>query len=356
MFKTLKDFDFTNKKTLVRCDFNVPIDDKGNILDDFRIKESLPTIKYLLSQKAKIILMAHLGELNGKVVEILKMDRVKEKLAELLKMPVAKADDCVGETVKKQIENLKAGEILLLENLRFHKEEIENDLDFARELALLPARRSLGEGGCDVYVNEAFSVCHRNNASVVGVAQFLPSFAGLLLEKEILNLNKVLQNPMHPMTAIVGGKKVETKAKFINEISKIADFVITSGLIEKEILDKNIELKYPKKIIAPKENLIGADVDAKTEKIFENIILKSKTIIWNGPVGKIEDKNYRQGTLGIAEAIIKSGAFSVVGGGETVEFLKMENLMGKFSHISTGGGAMLAYLAGESLPGIVALG
>lgn len=343
--KTLKDFDFNNKRVLVRCDFNVPLSETGQILDDFRIKEALPTIKYLIDSNARVVIMAHLGEPEGKVVEILKLDNVAQKLSELLGMPVQKADDCVGQDVKDKVENLKSGEVLLLENLRFHIEETKNDENFAKELSLL----------CDIYVNEAFSVCHRAHASIVGVPKFLPSCAGLLLEKEILNLNKAMENPEHPMTAIVGGRKVETKAKFIDKISEVADFVITSGLIKKEILEKNIQLKFPEKIVAPKNNLDGKDINKETAEIFKSTILKSKTIIWNGPVGKIEDENYKKGTLQIANAIIESKAFSVVGGGETVEFIKSENLMDKFSHVSTGGGAMLAYLSGDKLPGFTAL-
>ena len=220
---------------------------------------------------------------------------------------------------------------MLLENLRFHKEETDNNLDFAKKLSYLG----------DIYVNDAFGVCHRDNASITGVPQFLPHCAGLLLEKEIESLDKVMKNPEKPMVAIVGGKKVETKSKFINNISKVADFVIVSGLIAKEVEEKNIKFKFPEKIIAPAGQLDGLDINEESIKIFQEKILQAKTVLWNGPFGKFEDKKYAKGTLAIANAIIESGAFSVVGGGETVEFLNKQGMIDKFSHVSTGGGAML---------------
>lgn len=345
MFKTLKDFSLFNKRVLVRCDFNVPIDEKGNILDDFRIKQTLPTIQYLIEQKAKIILMSHLGEPDGKVVPELKLDKVAEKLADYLNLSVGKEDDCVGIEVEEQTKELGQGKVLLLENLRFHKEETDNNLDFAKKLSYLG----------DIYVNDAFGVCHRDNASITGVPQFLPHCAGLLLEKEILSLDKVMKNPDKPMTAIIGGEKVETKAKFVNNISSVADCIIISGLIEKEVKEKNINFINPEKIIFPTGPLEGLDINEESIKIFSEKILQSKTVLWNGPFGQFESAKYAKGTLAIAKAIIGSGAFSVVGGGETVEFLNKQGMINKFSHVSTGGGAMLAYLAGDKLPGLDAL-
>jgi len=345
MFKTLKDFSVINKRVLVRCDFNVPVDEKGNILDDFRIQKTLPTIKYLLENKAKIILMSHLGEPGGKVVPELKLNKVAERLVEYLGFPIGKEDDCVGPEVESETNKLEDGRVLLLENLRFHKEETDNNPEFAKRLSFLG----------DVYVNDAFGVCHRNQASVTGVPEILPSCAGLLLEKEIESLEKVLKNPEKPMVAIVGGTKVETKSKFINNISKVADFVIISGLIAKEVSEKNIKFDFPEKIVVPFGQLDALDIDEDSIKMFQEKISEAKTIVWNGPFGKFEDKEYAKGTLAIANAIINSGAYSVVGGGETVEFLTKQGMIDKFSHVSTGGGAMLSYLSGEELPGLKAL-
>jgi len=345
MFKTLKDFNFKNKRALVRCDFNVPLDNNGNITDDFRIKQTLPTIKYLMENSAKVVLMCHLGEPEGKIVPELKTDKIAERLSKYLKIKVKKTDDCIGKEAEGNVVSLSNGEVLLLENLRFHKEETENNSDFAKHLSKLG----------DVYVNDAFGVCHRNNASVTLLPEFLPSCAGSLLEKEIAVLSKILESPEKPMTAIVGGKKVETKAKFINNISNVADNVIISGLIAKEVLEKEIRFNFPEKIVSPSGDLSALDINKESIKLFHEKILKSKTVLWNGPFGKFEDKKYSKGTLDIARAIIKSKAFSVVGGGETVEFLARNGILDKFSHVSTGGGAMLNYLSGDKLPGIEAL-
>jgi len=358
--KTLKDFNVENKRVLVRCDFNVPVDDRGNILDDFRIEQALPTIKYLIENNAKIILMSHLDpDSTGIADKKYNLDGIKKSLEKFLDMNIIKSPDCAGEDVEKLSQNLKGGQILLLENLRFHKEETEGNLEFAKQLS------ELG----DIYINDAFSVCHRNHASISGVPKYLPSGVGFLLEKEIENLDKVLGKFLQaekPMVAIVGGTKVETKSKFINRISKIADFVIISGLIKKEIIEKNIEFEFPEKIIGPKDNLDALDIDEKTTKMFQEKILSpygrspegghAKTVLWNGPFGKFEEEKYAKGTLAIAEAIIESKAFSVIGGGETVEFVTKHGLAEKFSHVSTGGGAMMAYLSGEELPGLTALG
>jgi len=357
MFKTLKDFSVTNKRVLVRCDFNVPLDKKGNILDDFRIKKTLPTIKYLIEQKSKIILMSHLGEPKGEIVQELKLDKVAERLSEYLNFSVAKADDCVGPEIESKVNLMEQGSVLLLENLRFHKEETATPpaggLDFAKKLSYLG----------DIYVNDAFSVCHRNNASITLVPKLLPSCAGLLLEKEIEVLDKILgKSPSadsgqaeKPMLVLIGGTKVETKSKFIDNISKVADFVVVSGLIAKEIAENNIKFKYQEKIITPLGDLGALDINKESVKLFCEKIMEAKTILWNGPFGKFEDKKYEKGTLALAEAIIDSGAFSVVGGGETVEFLNKKCIIDKFSHVSTGGGAMLSYLSGEKLPGIEAI-
>lgn len=344
--ETLKDFNLNKKRVLVRCDFNVPIDEKSNILDDFRIEQATPTINFLRQKGAKIILMSHLDDPPDEAVDSLRLNKIQERLADLLGMPIKKTDDCIGKGVEALTLGMKEGEILLLENLRFHKEEREGDINFARELS------RLGE----IYINEAFSACHRAHASISGVPKFLPHGAGLLLEKEIDYLNKLLREYKRPMVAIVGGKKVETKAKFINRISEIADTVLVSGLIEKEIKEKKIQLENPQKIITPIDSVgQGLDIGPKTIDLFREKIIEAETVVWNGPLGKIEEEEFSRGTEEIVKAIIESKVFSVAGGGETVEFIRKLNLLDKFSHISTGGGAMLSYLAGEKLPGIEAL-
>ncbi len=344
--KTLKDINVINKKVLVRCDFNVPVDEQGNILDDFRIRQSLFTINRLIESKAKIILMSHLDPKSTGVADSkFNLNKVAEKLSEYLGFSVAKADNCIGPEIESYADNLEPGQILLLENLRFHKEEEAGDLEFAKKLAYL----------AEVYVNDAFSVCHREHASITAVPILLPHCAGLLLEKEITNLDKLLQDPQKPMVAVIGGKKVETKSKFIDKISESADCVIISGLIKKEVQEKKIQFKEPEKILGPLDFLDGLDIDQKTTDIFCEKILQAKTVVWNGPFGKFEDEKYARGTLAIANAIIESGAYSVVGGGETVEFITKQGIIEKFSHVSTGGGAMLQYLSGEKLPGLEAL-
>jgi 3-phosphoglycerate kinase len=345
-FKTLKDISLTDKRVLVRCDFNVPLDENLNILDDFRIRQTIPTIKYLIEQRAKIILMSHLDpESTGVADKKYTLDKVAEKLAELMNVFIAKEDNCVGLEVEGQTNRLGDGKILLLENLKFYKEETENDLEFAKKLSYLG----------DIYVNDAFGSCHRDYASITGVSRLMSNCAGLLLEKEIKALDKVLRNPEKPMVAIVGGTKVETKSKFIDNISEVADFVIVSGLIAKEVAEKNIKFQHPEKVIVPVGQLDSQDINEDSIRIFQEKIMQAKTILWNGPFGKFEDAGYAKGTLAIAKAIIDSGAYSVVGGGETVEFISKQGILDKFSHVSTGGGAMLAYLSGDKLAGIEAL-
>ncbi len=344
--KSIRDFNLNDQCILVRCDFNVPLDDNGNILDDFKIRETLPTIKYLIENKAKIILMSHLSDPDGKVIEKFKLDKIKNKIEELAGISIKKADDCIGSEVENYVSNLNSGDILLLENLRFHKEEKDNDLEFAEKLSRLG----------DIFINDAFAECHRNYASIVGIPKFLPHGMGLLLEKEINNLTKVLENPERPMVVLIGGTKVHDKVKFIERMLMVADSIIVNGLIKKELSDKKMSFGGQEKIIWPDDsNLEALDISEQTAMSFRQKILKAKTIVWNGPFGKTEDINFKKGTLQIAEAIIESGAFSVAGGGSTVDFLRDENLALKFNHISTGGGAMLEFLSGEKLPGIKAL-
>jgi len=321
--KTFKDFDVRGKRVLVRADFNVPLGAQGDILDDFRIRETLPTIKYLLKKEAKVILMSHFGDPGGKFVKELQLTPVSERLTELL-----------GQNVE------------LLENLRFNPGEESNDESFARKLA---------QKG-DIYINDAFGACHRAHASIVGVPKFLPSGAGFLLEREVACLTKLKTNPEKPLVAIIGGAKVETKVRVINKLSEKADFVLISGLISKGVVGQKITLKYPDKIVFPVDETGGGkDIGPETIKLFKEKIAKARTIFWNGPLGKIEEEEFAKGTAEIARAIAQSKAFSVVGGGETVEFITKLSLVGKFGHVSSGGGAMLTFLSGDKLPGLEAL-
>ncbi|MDO8601275.1 MAG: phosphoglycerate kinase [bacterium] len=342
--KTLKDFNFENKRVLVRCDFQVPLSEKGEILDDFKIRASISTIKYLVEKKAKVILMSHWKPMEGEgKAESLIL--ILPKIEELLKRKISFLTDCVGEKTKREIEKMQSGEIVLLENLRIHKEEEENDDGFARELA------GLG----DIYINDAFGVSHRPHASLVGIPKYLPSGAGLLLEKEIEALKKIMEDPKKPLIVVIGGAKVETKTAVINRISEFADFILIGGLIACEIKEKNINFANPREIIFPIDDVCAFDINERTINLFKEKIVTAKTVFWTGPLGKVEKNEFQKGTIAIAKAIIESGAYSVAGGGETVWFLEKAGLINKFSHVSTGGGAMMAFLSGEKLPGIEAL-
>ena len=341
--KTLKNFNFSEKRVLVRCDFNVPLGDNNQISDDFRIKKTLPTIEYLIKERARVILMSHLGDPKGKMAENLRLKPVKERLNKYLKKDVSMASDCVGEAVEKMVAKMDEGDILLLENLRFNPGEESNDEEFAKNLAKL----------ADIYINDAFGTCHRQHASMVGVPKFLASGVGLLLEKEIKVLSDFMKKPKKPVVAIIGGKKVETKSALIDRISEIADFILIGGLLEKEIKTENIKLKYPEKILGPiDETGGGKDIGSGTRSLFGEKIKKAKTVFWNGPLGLTEEEQFQAGTKAVAQAIIESRAFSIVGGGETVDFLNQLGLADKFSHVSTGGGAMLSFLSGETLPAL----
>jgi phosphoglycerate kinase len=355
--KILKDFNFENKRVLVRCDLNVPLSKEGpacnamrsiagrEVLDDFRIKLSLPTINYLMERKAKIVLMSHLGRPEGRVVESLKMDPIQNKLMEYLDVSVTKAPDCLGLEIENWTKEMIPGEILLLENLRFHKEEELNDKNFALGLSKLG----------DIYINDAFGVSHREHASVFSLPDFLPAGAGLLLQREIEELSNLIENPQKPLIGIMAGAKAETKIKAINKIAKVADWILIGGLLDKEITKKNIKLEFPEKIIKPiDEDKDGLDIGLKTIQLFKEKISKAKTVFWNGPFGKTEE-GFTKGSEEIARAIIASGAYSIIGGGETIEFVNRIGLLEKFNYISSGGGAMLEFLGGKDLPGIKVL-
>ena len=343
--KTLKDFDFRGKKVLVRCDFNVPLDEKGNILDDFRIRQTIPTIEYLIKKGAKIILISHLGRPGGKVVENLRLTPVQEKLMEYLDVSITKAQDCIGPEIEKWIAEMQPGEILLLENVQFNPGEKKNDLSFAKTLASY----------ADIFIMEAFGQAHRNYASITGIPKYLPSGIGFLVEKEIEALTELRESPEKPLISIIGGAKVETKVKFIDKISEISEWVLIGNLIQKEIKDKNIQLKNPQKVIGPVDDIEGKDIGPKTINLFKEKIALAKTIFWSGPLGKIEEKQFQRGSEEIAQTIIESGASSVVGGGETVEFINKFGLTEKFNHLSTGGGAMLDFISDGTLVGIEAI-
>lgn len=391
--KTLKDFDFKNKKVLVRCDFNVPLGKKGEVIDDSRIKETLPTINYLLEKEAKIILISHLGrpkEIKNKKLKIKKysLKPVSLKLEELLKQKVYFLNDCIGKKVEKEIEKLKEKEIILLENLRFYNEEEENDEDFIKKLT------NLG----DIFINEAFSASHRSHSSIVGIPKYLSSGIGFLFEREIKILSNVLDNPWRPLVIIIGGKKINDKIGMIEQFLKSSDHLLLGGEIanvvlinkgvslgqlfsgEKKIIEKidkinltNPKIHVPVDGIISLENIeeeyfrVGAigslkkeekiyDIGEETIKIFSNIIKQAKMILWSGPLGLFEEKKFENGTKEIAKSIVKNyQAFKIAGGGDTIAAINKFGFSDKFDYISTGGGAMLEFLSGEKLPGIEAL-
>lgn len=333
----------------MRCDFNVPLDEVGRVLDDFRIQATLPTIEYILQKKGKLILMTHVGDPAGRVVSRLKVDGIAKKLSELLDVPVAKASDCVGRRVEALVSKMAPGEILLLENLRFHKEEQENDPSFVRKLALLG----------DLYCNDAFAVAHRAHASVAGVPKLLPAFAGFFLEHELQGLEGLLKNPKHPVVAIIGGKKIESKLPVIDALSNIADVVLVGNLLANAAIKRKARFQNPSKILFAPDAVPGKskefDIGPKTRELFLRTIKEAKTVFWAGPLGKYEESPYQEGSLAVAKAIVKSNAFSVAGGGNLIAFLGKHRLREKFSHLATGGSAMLAFLAGKKLPGLQAL-
>lgn len=389
--KTIKNFKFKGKRALVRCDFNVPLDAKrGKVGDDFRIRQTVPTIEYLIGKGAKIILISHLGR-PGKDKKLRARQKyslrpVASKLEELLGKPVRFLSDCIGERIEKEVREMRAGEIKLLENLRFHKEEEENNVGFSQQLSKLG----------DIYINDAFGCCHRSHASIIGIPQFLPSGAGLLLKKEIDTLSGALKKSASPLVVIIGGVKIATKIKLIERFLKKANHLLLGGKIayeiltgkgmcpggplpEAEILKKieKINLTSPKLHLPidavfclknfeegySREAPLGQtrkeeelpDIGPETIKIFSEIIKIAKTVIWSGPLGYIEDERFAKGSLEIANAIIKSKVFSIIGGGDTVAFLAKYNLREEFDHVSTGGGAMLQFLSGEELPGLQVL-
>lgn len=388
--KTVRDLDVAGKKVLVRVDFNVPLNDKGEITDDTRITASLPTIQYLLEQKAAVILMAHLGRPKGQIKPELSLAPVAKHLGKLLGKKILFAPDCVGEAAQAAASKLKPGHILLLENLRFHKEEEKNDMEFAEKLASL----------ADLYVNDGFGVSHRAHASVEGVTHFLPAAAGFLLEKEIQYVGQAVTNPLHPFVAIIGGAKVSDKIGVIsNLLDKVDTLLIGGGMantflaaqgykmgkslveedkldLAKELLDKakknKVNMLLPTDLVmaaafAPDaehvtekvKNLnqayMALDIGAETSKAYAEALADAKMIVWNGPMGVFEMDAFCKGTEAVAKAVAKSRATSIVGGGDSVAAIEKLGLAKRITHISTGGGASLEYLEGKVLPGVAAL-
>lgn len=388
---TVRDINVSHKRALVRVDFNVPIDEKtGAISDDSRIRAAVPTIKYLTERGARIILISHLGRPKGKVVESMRMAPIARRLAQVLGKTVAAATDCIGPEVEKQVAAMKDGEILLLENVRFHAEEEAGDKDFARKLARLG----------DIFVNDAFGTCHRAHASVSVIAEYLPAVAGLLLEKEISVLGSILEKPERPFTALLGGAKVSDKVNMLDNIMGKVDCLLIGGgmaatflkaksynigasLVEEDrvgtaakLLAKaeknNVRLLLPTDAVVateispvarPDTVLIDKiptdkkilDIGPKTVDAFSKELLKSKTIFWNGPMGVNEISQFANGTKTLAKLLAGIKAKTVIGGGSTAEVIGELGLTDKVTFVSTGGGASLEFLGGEPMPGIEAL-
>jgi len=344
--RKIQDADIQNKKVLLRADFNVAIEN-GKAKEAFKIAACEESVKYLLEKDAKVALISHLGRPEGKSASWrteFSLGQIVKDIENILGVKIIFIDNCIGEKVNAGLNNLKGGEILLLENVRFYSGDEANGEEFAKQLS----------ENFDVFINDAFSVCHRDQASVTGVANFLPSYAGFWLQKEIENLDKIKNNPEHPATAIIGGAKIETKVPLINRFEGNYDYVLIGSKIAAEAKDRG--LSFSEKVVMPIDySGDGLDIGPKTISKFKEIITSAKTIIWNGPVGKFEESPYDRGTKEILNAIIGSGAFSVVGGGESVEVLEENGLLDKISFVSTGGGAMLEYLSGKELPGIKVL-
>ena len=382
---SIRDLDLTNKRVFMRVDFNVPLARGGReITSDKRIRASLPSIEYALDHGAALILASHLGRPKGKPNSEMSLKPVAERLAQLLGRPVAMALDCVGPLVRQMLP--KPGEVLLLENLRFHPEEERNDPEFSKQLAAL----------CDVYVNDAFGSAHRAHASTVGMIAYVKKVAaGLLMDKELEYLTKVTKHPARPCVAILGGAKVSDKIEVIQNLMKVVDQLMIGGamaytflrargestgksLVEEEKIDLAGELmrKAGAKLLLPLDHIVaaelqsdvesraadhvpdgmmGLDIGPKTIDAYTKVIAAAKTIIWNGPMGVFETSPFDRGTAALAKAVAESGAVSVVGGGDSEKAIKSAGVADRISHISTGGGASLEFLAGIELPGVKAL-
>ena len=389
--RSIKDLNMAGKRVLIRVDFNVPLDEAMNITDDSRIRAALPTIKHAVDAKAKVILMSHLGRPKGKVVKAQSLMPIARRLSELLGISVNMAPDCIGSDVKAMVAELKPGEVLMLENLRFHNEEEKNDPGFAKELADL----------ADCYVNDAFATAHRAHASTHGVCQYISdTAAGFLMLEEVMNINKALKDPKRPMAAVVGGAKVSGKLEILeNLLDKVDKLIIGGGmaftfvkalgqeigksLVEEDLINtartvmekakaKGVKLYLPVDCVCagePKEgapssiltiqemkkDLMGLDIGPASESLFAEALSDCATIIWNGPMGMFEIPAFASGTMTIAKAIAASKGLTIVGGGDTDAALHKSGVYDKVGFVSTAGGAFLEMLEGKILPGVAVL-
>ncbi|NLW07424.1 MAG: phosphoglycerate kinase [Clostridia bacterium] len=386
---TLKDLELEQKRVLVRVDFNVPLQD-GRVTDNTRIRAALPTIKYLLEQKARVILMSHLGRPKGKVKEELRLDAVARELEELIQQPVKKINDCIGPEAEAAANALQPGELLLLENLRFYPEEEKNDPAFARKLAAL----------AEVYINDAFGTAHRAHASTEGVAHYLPAAAGFLMQKELDFMGKALAEPERPFVAIIGGAKVSDKIGVIrNLLDKVDTLIIGGGMANtflqaeghamgKSLVEadqvplaaeliatadkKGVHMLLPRDLVvaqefkpeaahqvvavnAVPEDWMALDIGPETARAFANALAGARTVVWNGPMGVFEMEPFARGTEVVAQAVAAVEGLTIVGGGDSVAAVEKMGVADKIGHISTGGGASLEFLEGKALPGVVAL-
>jgi phosphoglycerate kinase len=385
--KTVKDIDLKGKRVLMRVDFNVPMD-KGIVKDDKRIRAALPTIQYVLDQKASLVVMSHLGRPKGIGFEAeFSLKPAAEVLGNLLHKPVKMAADCIGTEVEKIAKDLKPGEILMLENVRFHKQEEKNDPEFSKKLA------SLGE----IYVNDAFGSAHRAHASTEGVAKYLPAVSGFLMQQELEYLGRATQNPQHPYIAILGGAKISDKIAVIeNLITKCDKLIIGGGMANTFLAAKGFNMaesllelgsvdtakalisKAKEKILLPIDGIIGNkgdtsapiqtvsvekipagwslfDIGPKTVEKFSEALKDAKLVVWNGPMGMFEDVRFAEGTFAIAKLLANSGATTIIGGGDSASAVKKAGVAKQMTHVSTGGGASLEFLEGKVLPGVAAL-
>lgn len=387
MKKNVRDIDVHGKRVLVRVDFNVPMDKEKNITDDTRIKAALPTIEYLINNGAKVILISHLGRPKGKFNQEYSLKLVAKRLSELLNRPILMAEDVIGDDAKFKAQSLKEGEVLLLENVRFHAEEEKNDPQFAKELASL----------ADVFVNDAFGTAHRAHASTAGVAEYLPAVSGFLIEKELTFMGGALENPKKPFVAILGGAKVSDKIGVITNLLEKVDSLLIGGgmaytfikaqgheigksLLEEDKLElakdlmekakqKGVNLMLPVDTVVSSElksgipyevvdidkmpeDKIGVDIGPKTVEVYSNVIRGAMTVVWNGPMGVFEIPEFAKGTEAIAKAMSECKGTTIVGGGDSAAAVEQLGYADKVSHISTGGGASLEFLEGKVLPGI----
>lgn len=342
--RSVRDMDVAGKKVLVRVDFNVELNEHRDVREKYKIEAAKYTVEYLLSQGAKVALATHLGRPDGKRDPAFSVRDIADDVERILARKVRFVDDCVGEKVVSALEIVAADEVILLENVRFYAEEEANDSEFSKRLS----------APFDLFVNGAFSVCHRDQASVTGITKFLPSSAGIHLLSEVKHLTDVREHPERPAVAIIGGAKIETKLPLIRMFEEKYDRILVGGKVACEAQDKDIA--FSEKVLLPEDYAPERqDIGRKTLLAFREEILKAKTVVWNGPLGKFENPEYAAGTKMVLETIIESGAFSVVGGGETLIALEEAGAFQEVSFVSTGGGAMLEFLSGDPLPGLLAL-